>query len=341
MQVYDGQLASKEALATIDLQTPRGKDPHFAAAASDLPFMAVFVPQIKNSMGYCKIFRLPNVKDELLARTFGNAADATLSWSPHLNALLVLWFTEGDKSGGSYYGRSSLTVMNMKERESYNVVLGKDDGIHGCRWAPNMDEFIVVHGTMPNNRATLFNSKAQPIYKFGEAPRNYVQWSPDNRMFILGGNGNLAGDTQFYCRDEVNKNGDGKLGFFSEKTSLTLWTPDSRAVVSANVFTKLRLDNKITFWKHTGEKSYHEKFPMLFTAAFVPTSPKKFTARAPSPVKQSQQATKPTAYRAPGAPSGAAAMLARGRPASSTGAPPKPAGPVGAAVVVEKKKKKR
>jgi translation initiation factor 2A len=342
MQVHDGLLAKREPIATVDLQTPRGKEPVLATAPTELPFIAVFVPQIKSTLGYCKIFRLPNVKDELLSRNFGNADDADLQWSPYFNAVLVLCRGEGDKTGGSYYGRTNLTVMNVKDRQCYSVVVGKDDGIHDCKWSPSGEEFIVVHGQMPRNRATLFNAQAQPIHSFGESPRNYVQWSPDGRMFILGGNGNLAGETQFYHRESVGKKGDGKLGFFSEKTSVTLWTPDSRSVVSANIFSRLRLDNKFTIWKHTGAKGYTEKFDQLYTATFVPTPAKAFKPRAPSPVVQSHEVAKPQAYRAPGAPSAAAALLAR-QPASAIGNAVRPAtaGPIGATVVVEKKKGRR
>lgn len=343
LQLHDGALEKKEVLATLDTETPKGKEPVVACSTADVPFVAVFVPQVKQRMAKCDVYRSPNIKEPLLSRTFGRGDSASIQWSKSGGALTICVRSEHDKSGGSYYGNSTLTVMNVRDRDCVNVALGKDEGVHDCQWSPTADEFIVIHGAMPRNKATLYNVQGQAVYSFGEAPRNFVTWSPNGKMFLLGGNGNMAGDHQFYHRESVAKRGDGKHGFFSEKTSVQIWAPDSRHLVSANIFSRLRLDNKWTVWKYTGEKVASVKFDQLFTAVFVPYPHKRYTERPLEPIAVQQTAVKPQAYRPPGGGSSAAATMLSRNPASAIGNAVRPAsaGPVGAAVVEEPKKRRK
>jgi uncharacterized protein with WD repeat len=207
---------------------------------------------------------------------------------------------------------------------------------------------------MPNNKATLYNGKGEALYSFGEAPRNLIKWAPNGKFFLMGGTGGMNGDFQFYCREHVGKRGplaaatggpDGKLGFFSEKSTSQVWSPCSRYLLTSNVFRLLRTANKFAVWKHNGEKLLEEKFPEeLHGIDWVPTPAKQFKPRAASPTKvtATPAAAKSQAYRPPGGASNTVnAMLNRPTSSSFGGqVKAKASGPVGGAVLETKKKKK-
>ena len=283
-------------------------------------------------MGCCKIYRLPDVKEELLCHYCGQADSSTLTWNKSSSAVTVLYKTESDRTGQSYYGNSKLCVLNVREREAVAIPLGNGECVHDCQWSPTADEFIVVHGVMPRNKATLYNARGQPLYTFGEAPRNLVKWSPNGKLFVLGGSGTLAGEFQFYDRTAVGKPKDGKLGYFSEKLSDYSWSPCSRFLLGANVFSRLRVDNKYVVWKHNGERVTEKKYEVLWEAAWIPYPSAAYVERPLSPVREAPKQKQ--AYIPPHRSAAAAALLARTTPAVEARA-----GPVGACV--EEKKKKR
>lgn len=343
--VHDGRLEGKDALEKLELQLPREKVFETKMSPSELPFVALFKPHHKQAQASLRVFRLPSLKDDMLNLNFGRAEGASIQWSKSASALSVVLRMETDKTGQSYYGTSSLTIVQVRDRTMQNIALSSGESIHDIQWSPVADEFIVVHGAMPKNKATLYNSKAQPLCSFGEAPRNLIHWAPNGKMFVLGGSGNLAGEFQFYDRDAAvaksSTTGDGRLGFFSEKSSVQVWTPDSRHLLCATIFSRLRIDNKIVVWKHNGERVLERKFKVLQNATFIPQSPlsSAFPVRRPSPTVAAVAKPTSAAYRPPVRSAGAAALLARA-PAAAAGQV-KAAGPVGGQVADPKKKVKR
>lgn len=345
LMAHDGQLKDKEPLAKLELQLPQGKEFLFVPAPCDQPLLALFKPFHKQTQASLQVFRLPNIKEEIFASNFGRSEGAaSLLWSPSSSANIALTYkVETDKSGAtnSYYGSVSACIVGVRDRAVYPINLSAGEGIHDCQWSPTSDELIIVHGVMPRNKATLYTAKGLPVYSFGEAPRNLALWAPNGKMFALGGTGNLVGEFQFYDRPQVAVKGDGKLGYFSEKSSVQTWAPDSRHFSCATIFSRLRIDNKLMVWKHSGEAVCEIKYKgALFGAHWVPYAPALYKARPPSPTKAVPEKAKPQPYRPPVASAGAAALLAR-NPATATGQAPKPSGPVGGQVVEEKKKKRR
>ena len=344
LMVHDGKLKDKEAVSKLELQLPQGKEFVFKPAPCDQPLLALFRPHHKQTQASLQIFRLPNVKEEIFATPFGRSDGAVLQWSRSASSIAVQYKSETDKSQGasnSYYGSVSASIVSVRDRAVYNIALTSGEAVHDLQWSPTTDELILVHGTMPRNKATLYNAKGCPIYSFGEAPRNLIQWSPNGKMFALGGTGNLVGEFQFYDRPAVGVKGDGKLGYFSEKSSVQVWAPDSRHFSCSTIFSRLRIDNKLMIWKHSGELCCEIKYKTpLHGVTWVPYSSSSYKARPPSPTKVIPEKAKPQAYRPPVASAAAAALLAR-NPATSVGQAPKPAGPVGGQVVEEKKKKRR
>jgi translation initiation factor 2A len=349
--VHDGNLKSDgtgnlAALQKLDLQLPRTKEAVISVCPSGAPLLATFVPWNKSNKGRLSLTKLPALADAVGKVDLDKADDAKIQWNSKGTALTAVIKTELDATGSSYYGTAKLYVMNASG-EAKAIVLPKDaEGIHDVKWSPIGDEFIVVHGAMPRNKATLFSISGEPIYTFGEAPRNVVAWSPDGKFFVMGGIGNLAGEFQFYDRSKVGSKGqlnaDGKLGYFVEKCSTFQWSPCSRYLICSTVFTRLRLNNKYIVFKHNGQKLESKTFPELFESTWVPKDKSLFKPRPASPVAATETATaKPQAWKPRNASTAAQALLARPAPSSGGAVKPVKTGPVGACAVVEKKKKNR
>lgn len=342
IHVHKGDFSSTEPLAKLAIELPATKNAVISLAPTQ-PLCAVFVPHNKTAQASLRVSRLPTINEEMFQRVFGRADDATVMWNFNSSCLLVVARSHVDKSGASYYGSEQLHIVNVRDRQSVALSAElSEGGVHDCRWSPVADELIVVHGAMPLNKATLINSKGQKLYSFGESPRNVALWSPNGNLFALGGVGNLAGDFQFYDRKafaaEKKASNDGRLGSFSEKNTTHFWSPCSRYLVAANVFSKLRTANKYTLWSHSGRRITEVKFDELHEAIFAPIAPSRFPERPLSPTVPVTPAAKPALYRPAHYSAAAAAMLARPTSAGS-GTAPKPAGPVGATVVKEKRRK--
>lgn len=354
----------------------------WSTATIPQPFLAVFVPQIKQQVAAVHVYRLPDLTNAVMSRPFGRGDRATIQFSPSGSALTVVVRCDDDKTGSSYYGATQCFVVDIGTRSSEQIVLATGEGIHDCQWSPVADEFVVVHGIMPRNKATLYNSKGQKLFCFGEEPRNVCYWSPNGQAIALGGNGGMPGDYNFYSREAIAKAANSgvstavaasvassgvKLGSISEKASHQFWLPDSRHFATCTVFTTLRVGNNYKIWKYTGEKVAEEKFPEALFAVhcIVPAKkrdsmlrgtaaqPGPWMRRYDSPVKdQSKVQQKAEAWKPRNASAAAAALLASSAPQGSAGEKPVSttnggsssvvggvgAGPVGAQVVVTKKK---
>ncbi|KPA77871.1 hypothetical protein ABB37_06667 [Leptomonas pyrrhocoris] len=349
------QAGGSGPLSKMDLMLAQDKEIEYAMApAEGRPMLALFKPFYKQRQATFAVYRLPNVQEGPLYQVnFGRAETASVSWSPSGNYVALLVKSERDPSGKSYYGTVKLHIIDALNRSIVDVRLkGEGETVHDCQWGPSSDELLVIHGKMPRNKCTLFNRSGVALVTFGEAPRNTVSWAPNGQYFVVGGSGNLAGDFQFYARPQtvgtatataessgsVASSSAACIGEFNEKCSFQLWAPDSYNFLCSTVFTRLRMDNKIVITKLNGARVLTQKFPMLYGAHWVAMrAPSDYPARVASPRATAEEKPKPQAYRPPGGTSRAAALLRRD-PASTQQA--KAAGPVGATVAVQKKKRR-
>ncbi|KAG5482349.1 hypothetical protein LSCM4_05604 [Leishmania orientalis] len=353
---HDGAAAINGSLSKVDLMLTQDKEIEYATApAEGRPMLALFKPFYKQRQATFCVYRLPQLRDGPLYQVnFGRAETASLFWSPSGNYVALLVKSERDPSGKSYYGTVQLHIIDVMSRSITDVKLkGEGETVHDCQWSPTSDELLVIHGKMPRNKCTLFNKNGVAQMTFGEAPRNMVAWAPNGSRFVVGGSGNLAGDYQFYARPQLAQlagAGAGPnaptpvassaacTGEFNEKCSFQNWAPDSYNFLCSTVFTRLRMDNKIVVTKPNGARVLTQKYPVLYGAHWVAMrAPDKYLARAASPRAAGEEKPKPQTYRPPGGTSRAAALLRRDPGAASQA---KPAGPVGATVVVQKKKRR-
>lgn len=249
--------AMGKTLSCMMLMLSKDKEIEFHCSPSEgFPFLALFKPFEEDRPASFAVFRLPQMremKDAFLQMSFGRAEAATMMWSPSGNYIALLvkqatsgaasppnstassntnrksggWGTSplptsmaGNTSSGTYYGKLSLRIVDIRKRTVQEVklksVLGGSsassaaaanlDVVHDCCWRPSVrdgkhhdeDELLVIHGNMPRNRATLVSAAGVPLLTFGEGPRNMAQWSPNGEDILVGGSGNLAGDYQFF-----------------------------------------------------------------------------------------------------------------------------------------------
>ncbi|GET87426.1 hypothetical protein, conserved [Leishmania tarentolae] len=353
---YGAAAAANGTLSKVDLMLAQDKEIEYATSpAEGRPMLALFKPFYKQRQATFCIYRLPQLREGPLYQVnFGRAETASLFWSPSGNYVALLVKSERDPSGKSYYGTVQLHIIDVMNRSITDIKLkGEGETVHDCQWSPTLDELLVIHGKMPRNKCTLFSKNGVAQMTFGEAPRNMVAWAPNGAQFVVGGSGNLAGDYQFYARPQmVQVTGAGAgpnanvpvassalcTGEFNEKCSFQSWAPDGYNFLCSTVFTRLRMDNKIAIMKLNGVRVLTCKYPVLYGAHWVAMhSPKEYPVRAASPRAAGEEKAKPQAYRPPGGTSRAAALLRRDPEGAQKA---KPAGPVGATVVVQKKKRR-
>lgn len=347
---FNGSLA----LTKMDLMLAQDKEIEYATSPRDgLPILALFKPFYKNRPGTFMVYRLPNVRDGPLFQVpFGRSESASIHWSNGGEHVALLVKSERDPSGKSYYGTVTLHLMDVLNRSFVDVKLkGDGETVHDCQWCPTAEELLVIHGKMPRNKATLFSKHGIPLMSFGEAPRNMALWAPNGSGFVVGGSGNLAGDYQFYTYKSgstsaasptgsaVNVSPLSCTGEFNEKCSFHTWAPDSHNFLCATVFTRLRMDNKLVFTKNNGARVLTVKYPILYGAHWVSMDPPSaYPVRSASPRPVGEEKPKSQPYRPPGGGATRAAALLR-RLDGTAAQVAKPAGPVGATVIVKKKKK--
>lgn len=300
LELNEPQVVGKEAAFCVNSYSS-------SADSAAPPLLAVFTPQVKNDVAAVRIFRLPDLASPVMTRLLGRGDRAVLSFSGAGFSLAAKIVCDDDRavrtatgSPGSYYGSSHLHLIDVRSRGGELFTMSvSGEAVHDVAWNPaaGSEEFIVVHGVMPRNKATLARMRGtavsssssssaassiyEPLFFFAEAPRNVCKWAPSGKIFALGGCGSLPGDWTFHCRDDVVTSSaasaaqqqvaaaaavaippDGKVGSLSEKTTHQAWLPDSRHFVVSNLFRTLKVDNKIKIFKYNGEKVFEEKVVM-------------------------------------------------------------------------------
>jgi translation initiation factor 2A len=82
----------------------------------------------------------PIVEGPLGTRTIFGASEATLMWNKQGTSLLIHSQTDVDSSNASYYGATSLYIMNSKGDISHKVEQTKEGPVHDVSWSPEGDK---------------------------------------------------------------------------------------------------------------------------------------------------------------------------------------------------------
>ncbi|KAJ3118481.1 hypothetical protein HDU96_001300 [Phlyctochytrium bullatum] len=265
--------------------------------------VAAFVPEKKGAPASVRVYAVGGAGTPVAQKSFFNADYVDFHWNNEGSAVLVLTHAEVDKTGQSYYGKSSLHYLSASGNFDAQVSVG-DGPIHSVDWSPNSKEFMVIHGAMPS-RATLFDHRAQTLFDFPPAPRNHVKYSPHGRFIAIGGFGNLSGDLDVWDRMTFAKLSAVHAG----NASCCEWSPDGRHLLTATLYRRLKVDNGIRVWHYSGVLVHRvdvkEMYQVAWRADKAELWPKK-KALSPAPTPTVQAVEAPVAkpkgvYRPPGA----------------------------------------
>jgi len=135
-------------------------------------------------------------------------------------------------------------------------------------WSPNSKEFGVVYGYMPA-KTTIFNTRAVATHSFALGPRNTILFSPDGRLVLVAGFGNLAGQMDIY---DLEKDYLKVCTIEASNASVCEWSPDGKYILTATTSPRLRVDNGVRIWHAGGGLMYNEDLQELYHVCWRPQS---------------------------------------------------------------------
>jgi translation initiation factor 2A len=242
----------------------------FALSQGSAPStVASFTAGKSGAPGRIAVFQHPaEGGEQILERSTFRADAVTFKWSATGTALLALVSTNVDATGKSYYGESEVYFCDIAKKSIKRMELPQEGPTYDVAWSPSGNEFIIIYGFMPA-RATMFNSKCEPLFDFGTGARNTVSFSPHGRFVALAGFGSLAGTVQFWDKNKTTLVGTAEIPC----TTAHCWSPCSRYFLGATTFPRLRVDNGVRIVRFDGQLIHHHKVgsdQFLLQATFKP-----------------------------------------------------------------------
>lgn len=287
--------------------------------------LTAFVPETKGKPARINLLRFPDKCGTaensssgplLTSKSFYQAEECIVKWSPKGDAALILTHTSIDSSGESYYGSANLYLLlseNSKlEGEAISVPLpnpGKEPNagpVLDVSWMPDADKpscFAVIAGRMPALASLHNGTTGEANFLFGNSHRNTIVWSEHGRFLILGGFGNLAGGMDFFDKnklkaipqyDPVTGKNLGSTGNIASCAVGYGWSPSSRYFMVSTTSPRMNVDNGVQLFKYNGLElpstspivswnNMKYQPDKLLSAEFVPSKKGIYPDRAQSP----------------------------------------------------------
>ncbi|KAI1811611.1 translation initiation factor eIF-2A [Poronia punctata] len=267
------QFYSSDNLSTVWNKLRAEGVTDFAIAPGQSKNLAVFIPERKGQPAAVKVFNVPQFTTPISQKTFFKGDKVQLKWNSLGTSLLVLAQTEVDKSNKSYYGETTLYLLNANGSLDARITLDKEGPIHDVSWSPNGKEFGVIYGYMPA-KTTIFNHRAVASHTFPLGPRNTIIFSPTGRFTLVAGFGNLAGQIDVY---DLEKDYRKVCTIESGNPSVCQWSPDSRFIMTATTSPRLRVDNGVRLWHVGGGIMYNEDMVELYNVSWRPCLPESIS----------------------------------------------------------------
>lgn len=298
---------------------PENFTPSLVQTGEDTYLLSTFVEESKGKPARISLLRYPdrcgqgenpNSGPLLVSKSFYQAEECSVMWSPKGDAALILTTTTVDTSGNSYYGSTNLYLILSQSKtgldgDALSVPLPGSGSVFDVAWMPNASKpsaFCVISGKMPAMASLHNGTTAEPIFLFGHGHRNTISWSDHGRFLTLGGFGNLAGGMDFYDRNKLKKitqydpRTGADLGANGNTASCTVgygWSPSSRYFLVSTTTPRMNVDNGVKLYKYNGLEIRdgaivswdNAKFApdRLLAAEFVPASPGVYPDRPQSP----------------------------------------------------------
>ncbi|XP_028028388.1 eukaryotic translation initiation factor 2A [Bombyx mandarina] len=277
----------------------------FSLSPSPSPnyYIAVFTLGKQGQPSFWRVFKYPqfDVSQAVVTRSSFQADKAVFHWNRRGTNVFAMTQTDVDKTGGSYYGKQTLSHGDVKGNSGI-VSFSKEGPIHAISWNPgNWNEWIAVYGHAPA-KATVFNAKCEPLFEFGTGAWNSIYFSPEGTHVLLGGFGNIAtGHIEVW-----DMRGYKKAGTCSAPdTTFLQWDPRGETFLTATTYPRLTVSNGYKIWHYTGvlmhKRSCREKENLL-AICWQPGSYPKTDLSKSAPKAIEDSTPKPMgAYRPPGA----------------------------------------
>eukprot|EP00933_Yihiella_yeosuensis_P078103 TRINITY_DN8920_c4_g1_i1.p1 TRINITY_DN8920_c4_g1~~TRINITY_DN8920_c4_g1_i1.p1 ORF type:complete len:626 (+),score=147.33 TRINITY_DN8920_c4_g1_i1:194-2071(+) len=280
------------------------------AAGNGSVHCAICIAEAKGAPARCQIFRLDNPTAPTATKNFFKAQTVTMTWNHMGTALLCKASMEVDDTGKSYYGGSNLYFVRADGEEAFIVAPADGGALHDYQWSPTQDEFVLLHGQLPCPATLHEGRKGQKRMDFGTSHRNTIRWNNFGKFFVLGGYGQLLGDTDFWDKGGKQNMGSTRM----ECCVVCGWAPDGRHFLTATTHPRMRVDNKIQIFDYVGKPLGTLRYDELLLAGWRPRPRGAFQDRPPSPERIKGAAAKAKAqaksdpakqaYRPPGARGG-------------------------------------
>lgn len=257
--------------------------------------VAICIAESKGAPARCQIFKLDDPSKATASKNFFKAQTVSMKWNNTGTSVLVKTTMEVDDTGKSYYGGSNLYFLRADGEEASIVAAAEGGAIHDVQWNPTQDEFVLLHGPLPCPATLHEGKKGAKRMDFGTGHRNTIRWNNFGRFFVLGGYGQLLGDTDFW-----DKPGKKLMGSTRMECCVTCgWAPDGRHFLTATTAPRMRVDNKIELFDYCG--SYYAKleFDELMLAGWRPRPRGAFQDRPPTPGRTKAETPKAGAKAAP------------------------------------------
>jgi uncharacterized protein with WD repeat len=257
------------------------------------------------------------------SKVFYKCDDIQFRWHNRGQALLVLATTQRDESGSNhYYGNTSVYYLPADGKGECDVVTDKPGPIHDVRWNAKGNDFAVTYGEYPS-KTTLYNRKCKALGHLGTESRNELVWSPQGRVLMSGGFGQLPGNFDIWDTVSLSKLGSAQ----SFTSALHEWSPDGKYLLTAALWPRMRVDNFFSLYDLKANHIFLLKLQELWKIAWrpqpgcssaYPTSPQEPILIAPpsqivAPSASSSKAptASSTPYRPPGAKRAANSQFAQ------------------------------
>lgn len=240
----------------------------FSLGPGQHPNLAVFAGERKGQPAVVAVYKVPIFETPAAKKSFFQCDFVQFSWNTLGTSVLALATSDIDTTGKSYYGQSTLYLLNAATKSDCKVALSKPGPIHDLAWNPNpkaANEFIVVYGSMPSH-VTMFDHRANPKAEIAKGMRNFVAFNPQGRLFCVAGFGNLAGEIDFYDRESLKPVGT----CIATHSSVCMWSPCGRFVLTGTVTPRLRVDNGYKVWHHSGALMFSKDVKEMYSIQFKP-----------------------------------------------------------------------
>jgi len=303
VQIMPGNAQREESVSRVEAPGIMAFEVSPKGAGGSPGHVAVCVPESKGAPGRCQLFSLDEPSKPTASKSFYKAQKVQMRWNNTGTAILVQTMMDVDDSGKAYYGTTKLYHMRPDGQED-SIVAGDDGAVHDVQWSPTQDEFLLLHGDLPCKQTLHEGRKARTLVDFGRGHHNTIRWNNFGRFVVLGGFGQLVGDTEFWDKPGKQLLGSVRL----ECCVVSEWGPDGRYFLSATTAPRMRVDNKIQIRDYCGRLLQTMEFEELLWAGWRPRSRGAFQDRPPSPGRggaaEKPKAAAPAAakaYRPPGA----------------------------------------